>query len=540
MIHRFTQPTAHIARPSEFTYPFCYVPHPLVLLAAEQLQTYIAGQRAWQEELAGGKMFGVLVVADEADELGFLAAFSGNLAGRNDHPYFVPAVYDMLQHDGFFKVGERELIAINQEIKALETSEAYLSLKTELHSLEADAKEDIARHKAEFSAAKQRRDALRKSGTLSADALSDLIAESQFQKAEQKRTIARWHERITYEQQKIEKFETEIKQLKATRHTRSKELQQQIFRAFRMLNARGEERDLIAIFDEYVGKEPPAGAGECAAPKLLQEAYCKGLTPLAMGEFWWGASPRGAIRHHGTFYPSCRSKCYPILGWMLRGLNVAPNPMLTEMQRTEEVKTLYEDEDLMVIAKPAGMLSVAGKEDAPSVESIMRNRFPDADHPLIVHRLDMATSGLLVIAKTKAAHQDLQAQFAARTVRKRYMALLDGIVPADRGTITLPLCLDPDDRPRQMVHPIFGKPAETRFEVISRTQSQTRIALYPVTGRTHQLRVHMAHKEGLGCPIVGDTLYGTPSTRLMLHAEWIEFRHPRTRKLIAIEYPAEF
>ena len=316
-----------------------------------------------------------------------------------------------------------------------------------------------------------------------------------------------------------------------------------------MLNARGEVKDLYTIFEQTVQKVPPAGAGECALPKLLQYAYLHQLKPLAMAEFWWGDSPKNEIRHHGYYYPSCKGKCEPILQHMLQGLEVDENPLLNPVHEEEELEIVFEDEWLLVVNKPAGMLSVPGKaEDRDSVYHRLKKKYPEATGPMIVHRLDMATSGLLLVAKTKEVHQDLQAQFANRSIKKRYVAVLDGIVLSERtGRIELPLCLNPLDRPRQIVNKEYGKEAITEYRIISESGStfnesrkHTRIIFYPLTGRTHQLRVHAAHPEGLGCPILGDELYGKKADRLYLHAEYIEFRHPIYGDILRIQKEADF
>lgn len=392
-----------------------------------------------------------------------------------------------------------------------------------------------------MKAAKQQREIQRQASPLSPEKEAALIRESQFQKAEYKRMERSWKERINSLKSRITAYENEIQQLKTERKKRSAALQQKLFEQFRMLNYRGEAKTLCEIFEQTVHKTPPAGAGECAAPKLLQQAYLHNWKPVAMAEFWWGASPKTEIRHHGHYYPACKGKCEPILQHMLQGLEVEENPMLRSMQSVpKELETVFEDRWLLVINKPAGMLSVPGKEEAASIYSLMRQRYPDAEDPMIVHRLDMATSGLLVIAKTKQAHRHLQAQFENRTVKKRYVALLDGVVPQDTGTIELPLCLNPLDRPRQMVDTAYGKPAITDFEVLERKGNTTRISLYPHTGRTHQLRVHTAHPLGLHCPIIGDELYGKKADRLYLHAESIEFIHPVSGETIRLTRKAEF
>ena len=285
---------------------------------------------------------------------------------------------------------------------------------------------------------------------------------------------------------------------------------------------------------------------------------------------------------------------------MLQGLEVDENPLLNPVHEDEELEIVFEDEWLLVVNKPAGMLSVPGKaEDRDSVYHRLKKKYPEATGPMIVHRLDMATSGLLLVAKTKEVHQDLQAQFANRSIKKRYVAVLDGAIikteketkpiaekailiaketvstkktaKAERtgstGRIELPLCLNPLDRPRQMVSSEHGKEAITEYQIISESEKNTsesentfnesnridesersinesrkytRIVFYPLTGRTHQLRVHAAHPEGLGCPILGDELYGKKADRLYLHAEYIEFRHPIYGDILCIQKEADF
>lgn len=542
MLHRFTTPITDIPLPERFTYPFCYTPHPLCILAAKEVQSYLTRQTAWKDELRQGKMFGVLIVQTEHGETGYLAAFSGILAGKNLHPFFVPPVYDLLQPQGFFKIEEENISSINRNIRQLENDKAYAALSAELARTIQSAEDILATAKAQLKEAKTAREQRRKEKELNAQEEAELIRESQFQKAEYKRLERSWKARITTLQTQTEDWERRISALKSERKTRSAALQQKLFEQFGMLNYRGEVKNLCEIFGQTVHKTPPAGAGECAAPKLLQQAYLHGWKPIAMAEFWWGDSPKTEIRHHGHYYPACKGKCEPILQHMLQGLQVEENPMLKRMQvPSKNLEIVYEDSWLSVINKPAGMLSVLGKEDAVSVYSLMRGQYPEADGPLTVHRLDMATSGLMLIAKTKRVHQNLQAQFKNRLVRKRYVALLEGVVPKDKGTVDLPLCLNPLDRPRQMVHTEHGKPAITDYQVLERLDGkQTRIAFYPRTGRTHQLRIHAAHPLGLHCPIIGDELYGKKADRLYLHAEYLEFTHPITGETVRITKEAEF
>ena len=564
MIHFFKKPVSHLALPEKFTYPFHYTPHPLCVLAAEEVKEYIASRKEWQEELASGKMFGVLIVQtdngitnNEENQIGYLAAFSGNLAGKNLHPYFVPPVYDLLQPEGFFKIEEEQISAINIRIRELENSSSYLGSKEKWKIETEQAKAVLNQAKAELKMAKEAREIRRQSSPeLSEEEQASLIRESQYQKAEYKRLEKEWKKRLEELETEVRHFDIEIERLKTERKERSAALQRKLFEQFRMLNAQGEVKDLYTIFEQTVQKVPPAGAGECALPKLLQYAYLHQLKPLAMAEFWWGDSPKNEIRHHGYYYPSCKGKCEPILQHMLQGLEVDENPLLNPVHEEEELEIVFEDEWLLIVNKPAGMLSVPGKaEDRDSVYHRLKKKYPEATGPMIVHRLDMATSGLLLVAKTKKVHQDLQAQFANRSIKKRYVAVLDGIVLSERtGRIELPLCLNPLDRPRQIVSKEYGKEAITEYKIISESEKiidesersineprkYTRIVFYPLTGRTHQLRVHAAHPEGLGCPILGDELYGKKADRLYLHAEYIEFRHPIYGDIFRIQKKADF
>ena len=608
MIHFFKKPVSHLALPEKFTYPFHYTPHPLCVLAAEEVKAYIASRKEWQEELASGKMFGVLIVQtdngitnNEENQIGYLAAFSGNLDGKNLHPYFVPPVYDLLQPEGFFKIEEEQISAINIRIRELENSSSYLNSKEKWKIETEQAKAVLNQAKAELKMAKEAREIRRQSSPeLSEEEQASLIRESQYQKAEYKRLEKEWKKRLEELETEVRHFDIEIERLKTERKERSAALQRKLFEQFRMLNAQGEVKDLYTIFEQTVQKVPPAGAGECALPKLLQYAYLHQLKPLAMAEFWWGDSPKNEIRHHGYYYPSCKGKCEPILQHMLQGLEVDENPLLNPVHEEEELEIVFEDEWLLVVNKPAGMLSVPGKaEDRDSVYHRLKKKYPEATGPMIVHRLDMATSGLLLVAKTKEVHQDLQAQFANRSIKKRYVAVLDGTIikteketkpiaekailiaketvstkktaKAERtgntGRIELPLCLNPLDRPRQMVSREHGKEAITEYQIISESEritseyentfnesnridesersineprKYTRIVFYPLTGRTHQLRVHAAHPEGLGCPILGDELYGKKADRLYLHAEYIEFRHPIYGDILRIQKEADF
>ena len=627
-----------IPSPRQFTYPFCYDVDPLAEAASLELQRYIADADLMSTEKGCGKMFGVLVVEyeDESGALqrGFLAAYSGLLGGRNDWPYFVPPVFDAQQPDGHFKRTEREISAINREIAAIEHDAEYLQSVAQHEQTKKRLQAEVDAFKAEVDAAKARRDARRKSGEpLSEEEQAEMIRESQFMKAElRRRRKAMEQADSTLNTQ----HSTLLKSLQRKRKQMSDELQRWLFSAYRMLNAKGEERDLIDIFREYTHAMPPAGAGDCCAPKLLQYAYQHHLRPVCMAEFWWGESPASEIRHHLHYYPACRSKCLPILTHMLKGLDVAPNP-LAKKRHTAEPRVLYADEYIMVVDKPAGMLSVPGKAESVrsefsdsaniSVEEYFANlQLPtnsqftteqftigEADNSKLkiqnskflkaAHRLDMDTSGLLVLARTEESYVELQRQFASRETMKRYEAVLSGVpkhivggygIPAvaianscshlyfygqglrqecrsllrlepfaiqfakySSGCISLPLIADINDRPRQCVDMEHGKPALTLYNIVEVRavdantavayttkkvdKRRTLVHLYPKTGRTHQLRVHCAHPLGLACPILGDPLYGTErADRMYLHAAELTFRHPITGETMHFLLPSGF
>lgn len=544
-LHYFADSIPLFPLPEKFTYPFHYTPHPLCVAAADEVGRYVEANGEWQEELRKGKMFGVLVVRTDAGEVGYLAAFSGILAGKNRHTYFVPPVYDVQEPDGFFRVEEEQISGINRQIEELQADARYQDCKRRFADETRLAGQVLEEMRERMKAAKEERDRLRSAAIpIHPD---ELIRESQFQKAELKRQKQSWKNRLASLRAEIEEHEKEIERLKTERKTRSAALQQWLFRQFRMLNARGEERDLCDLFEDTAQKTPPAGAGECAAPKLLQYAYLNGWQPLAMAEFWWGDSPKNEIRRHGYYYPACTGKCGPILKHMLQGLRVEENPLETDMHRNAELEIVYEDEWLSVVNKPAGMLSVPGKSDLDSVYSRVRRMYPEATGPMIVHRLDMATSGLILIAKTKEVHQNLQAQFKNRTVCKRYVAWLDGHVEEKEGRIELPLRPDPEDRPRQVVDAFHGKPTVTDYHVLrrggkdgSRAVPTTFVSFAPKTGRTHQLRVHAAHPLGLNAPIVGDELYGRKADRLYLHAGYLGFVHPVSGVYVEVEKESGF
>jgi len=552
--HKFKQDISAIELPTRFTFPFCYEPHPLAVTAAKELQYYIETQEDWthnfgldsaMEGLAIGKMFGVLVVRNQHNELGYLAAVSGKLAGSNKHRFFVPPIFDMLEENSFFLNEEVHLNALNRKIERLENSEELADTQRNLDRLKNEWDKSLDELKSKLRIQKKERKETRTKLKVSlSDAEYELLMEDmRSQSLKDKQQLQRFqydmHLALETESNHLQQLLSTITALKEERKTRSGNLQKQLFEQYNFRNAKGQRKNVVDIFHEFDTITPPAGSGECAAPKLLQYAYENQLTPLALAEFWWGCSPASEIRRHKNYYPACRKKCEPILGYMLQGLVVDPNPMQQETTLDIALPQIYEDEDIIIINKPAEFLSVPGIYVKDSVYNRILQRYPKAG-PIIIHRLDMSTSGLLVVAKNKEAHKFIQDQFIQHTIKKTYIALLDGIIEAPSGLIDLPLRVDLDDRPRQMVCYTYGKPAQTKWEKIAIENNQTRVRFYPLTGRTHQLRMHAVHPNGLNTPIVGDDLYGKKANRLHLHAASITFIHPRSKKEMTFEIEPDF
>ncbi|WP_243751816.1 RluA family pseudouridine synthase [Niastella caeni] len=537
-----------IELPERFTFPFYYEPHPLTKIAATELQHYLETQTHLEhnfglstdrEGIAIGKMFGVLVVQDPAGKLGYLSAFSGKLAGSNDHPRFVPPVFDMLVENSFF-LKEIEIInAINDRIKEIESNNNYLHLKLDLEVLSAQSLQEISAFREQLKSNRESRKEIRemKKQRLSSrdyEAVeADLIKLSLHDKHQLNVLTNKWEKILEKIRTALAQFESDLENLKNERKEKSAALQQQLFEQYVFLNKDGKSKSLQEIFSLTAFGKPPGGAGECATPKLLQFAFVNGYKPIAMAEFWWGATPKSEIRKHKQYYPACTGKCKPILAHMLEGMLVDENPFLRIPEGSRELKIVYEDESLVVVNKPAGLLSVPGKEIRESVYTRLKDVLDT--EPLIVHRLDMDTSGLLVVAKTEQAHKHIQRQFMQGTVRKRYRALLSKEIDESEGEISLPLIADVYNRPRQLVCFETGKKSITRWKVIKKYNAMTKVDFWPLTGRTHQLRMHSAHELGLNAPIVGDDLYGTVAKRMYLHAAHLEFTHPKTKEKISFE-----
>lgn len=546
----FSAPVNHMALPDKFTFPFYYEPKAIAVAATEQLQQQLETQLEYLANPANneesGKMFGVLVVQNNQQQLGYLAAYSGQLEGVSSKINFVPAVADMQLHDAEYLAQSSIINNINAQIEQLENSEQFSTLNNAFNQANATYQQQLEAQQALMQVSRrmrkqQRTDASTQLSPTDFEQLKiQLAGQSIVEKKQLQALKQQWQSKLDTLQQALNNITDEIAHLKKRRKTLSKSLQKKLFAQYQFLNANKETKDLNAIFAPLPEHTPPAGAGDCAAPKLLQYAYQHNLKPLALAEFWWGAAPKSAIRHHKHYYPSCYSKCQPILGHMLKGLHVEENPLLINPAIGKDLTIIYQDQDILVINKPAEFLSVPGVNIEDSVYLRIKTQFPHATGPLIVHRLDMSTSGLLIIALNKRAHKALQKQFIERTIEKRYVALVAGNVVENSGTIDLPLRLDFDDKPRQLVCYQHGKASLTTWQVLERKENITRLHLYPKTGRTHQLRVHCAHKLGLNMPIVGDDHYGEKANRLHLHAEYLSFCHPINHQQLEFEVAPDF
>jgi len=553
----FKRSVKGIRFPERLPNPFYFKVHPLAMIASEELQEYIERQENWSyycglqshDTIVGiGKMFGVLVVENDNKELGYLAAYSGKLAYTNNHPHFVPPIFDMLEidkpQDTFYQVGEQKLYAMSEEIARMEQDETLHKSKGLLYILETKHAITLKTLQQQRFLSKQQRQKMRDSikdclpdeRNLVLEMLKQESIREHFELKDFKKKYRLEREELIT---KIEIFQREIDNLKETRKRFSKELQDHLFAQYHFLNALGERKNVLELFKDHFDEKPPAGAGECCAPKLLHYAYQHKLKPIAMAEFWWGKSPNSEIRHHKQFYPACKGKCFPILSHMLKGIDVDKNPIEEENIKIP-LKIIYEDEFLLAIDKPSELLSVPGKTRTLSVFDLLCDYLPKEQKPWMVHRLDMSTSGILIVAKNKDVYVHLQEQFSRKTIKKRYIALLESLIIEQKGTISLPLRVDLDDRPRQLVCFKHGKLALTQWEKIEQKEGKTRVYFYPITGRTHQLRIHAAHHLGLNAPIVGDNLYGTHADRLYLHADRLQFVHPKTKKKITLHSQVPF
>lgn len=549
------------ALPERFTFPFCYEPHPLCLLAAQELQNKLSSDSGFQQEFSQtGKMFGVLIVENHQGEVGYLSAFSGKLNNPENSINFVPCVFDVEKESAIYAEDTRIINGLNSELEKLlvnpllEDYQQGIEIKVNLQD------EQLAQHRSQMTLNKKIRKDKRAHirGNLAEDDLAQglkkLAQESIDDKNHLRDLKTYWREQVSQIQQKLDSLRDEINSIKKRRKHLSTRLQKTIFKQYRMLNTAGIEKDLIELFKTAPFQTPPAGTGDCAAPKLLQYAFKEKLRPLAMAEFWWGHAPKSEIRQHKNFYAACSGKCQPILAHMLEGMIVDDNPLLVNPAEGKLLETIYQDDDIVVVNKPGEFLSVPGKHIEDSVYLRIKQQFPQATGSYIVHRLDMSTSGIMVLTLTKRAQKHIQQQFVNRTIKKRYMAILEGDIEKSlgkkEGEINLPLRGDFDDKPKQLVCFEQGKKAKTHWEVIDVVEGKSKLYLYPESGRTHQLRVHCAHPLGLNLPILGDDLYGENHhyhgtdkkayQRLHLHAEMLTLTHPITKEVMTFQVDTNF
>lgn len=550
---RFTQPITHLAIPTEFTYPFAYQANPLARLAAQELQQKLTLNPPIHSTTQG-RMYGVLVVKTTEGEIGYLSAISGNIDINKTNVQdidFVPNIVDGFISDDKQQQLHQQVNLLNHDIDKLVASKNYLDAEQLLLAEQQSGELQITKRQQTNSENKIKRKRMRlklnkayEQKLLTTNALKSQSIELARQSVADKKALTElkqyWQQRISSAQNNYDVLHQKVNELKKRRRQLSVRLQKWLFEQYRLLNAKGNVKDVLSLFRETVTPKPPAGTGDCAAPKLLQYAYQHQLSPICMAEFWWGEAPKSEVRKHLQFYPACQGKCLPILNHMLEGLNVEKNPLLENPAANLALPIVYQDAHIVVVNKPSGLLSVPGKTIKDSVYQRIVEQYPNATGKLILHRLDMATSGLLVLALSSRAHKHLQKQFINKVVQKRYVVLLDGEIHQQQGEITLPLTLDFYDRPRQKVCFESGKPAHTKWQKLAIEQGKTRLLLYPITGRTHQLRVHCAHVEGLHTPIIGDDLYGTPDTRLKLHAQHLSFLHPISQQRVTFEVNADF
>lgn len=550
--------------PQRFTFPFCYEPHPLCLVASKELQQQLESHKDLHEEFQqSGKMFGVLIVQNQQGTIGYLSAFSGKKLASKHTIHFVPPVVDLNDQSDFFYAENQRINQLNSVLEKLLANPDIAKQELILASLLEQQNIQLEQHRNHMANNRKTRKAKRSKLTheLNGDALAQQLKQLASESIEDKNKLRDlkqyWQNKIVQVEQKISVFTDEITQLKNTRKRLSVRLQKRLFRQYRLLNSAGVEKDLMELFKTAPYPIPPAGTGDCAAPKLLQYAFTHQLKPLAMAEFWWGRAPKSEIRQHKNFYAACSGKCLPILTHMLEGIALDDNPLLVNPAEGKALDIIYQDNDMVIVNKPSEFLSVPGKYINDSVYLRIKQQFPLATGSFIVHRLDMSTSGVMVLALTKRAQKNLQQQFINRTIKKRYVALLEcqlgenanHILMANKGEINLPLRGDFEDRPRQLVCFEQGKQARTQWEIIERSPEKLKLYLYPETGRTHQLRVHCAHPQGLNTPILGDDLYGNDlyenngnkkHQRLHLHAQMLTLHHPVNKEVMTFAIDEDF
>ncbi|MDL5027268.1 pseudouridine synthase [Vibrio sp. TMPB1044] len=539
-----------LALPTRFTFPYYYTPHPVCELAMLQLQQSLVEYGI--NETSQGNLYAVLLVQNPTtQELGYLSAFSGlqldpALVSQLNNIHFVPPAFDSKQFQSQNSANLARQMQLANDIKKLQQSHNLDALLAELEELKIKSAQAIDTFQLAMTANKAQRNELREQanqekalGNLesAANLLKQLGNQSSQEKRDLKALRIEWKQKIAERQSHVDLIENELKNRKQDHQAVSEQLETQRLSHYRFINQAAEPKHLLELLE---GKDALEGSGDCCLPKLLNFAFEHSLKPLALAEFWWGLPPTDIIRQHGNLYPVCQSKSFEILDHQLSDIELEDNPLIVNPAVGKSFDIVYEDEDIVVVNKPEEFLSVPGKFIEDSVYTRIKARYPDATGPLIIHRLDMSTSGLLILALTAESNKHIQKQFIDRTVEKRYTALLDGEITGESGDISLPLRGDITDRPRQLVCHEHGRNAETHWQAVSTNNGKTKVHLYPKTGRTHQLRIHCAHPQGLGVPIRGDDLYGYKRERLHLHAGYLKLIHPTTGEWMEFEVPSEF
>ncbi|UPR59919.1 RluA family pseudouridine synthase [Vibrio sp. ED004] len=539
-----------LALPERFTFPYYYTPHPVCELAMQQLQQSLLD--CGVNETSQGNLYAVLLVQHpQTQELGYLSAFSGLQLDASLEPLlssiaFVPSAFDNQQFEALNTQVLTQQATLANDIANLEKTHNLDELTVTLSELKNNASKAIEAFQLTMAANKAQRNQLREQANQekelgNLDSAADLLKQLGNQSSQEKRDLKalriEWKQKIAERQFQVDAIDNDLKSHKQDYQTISAELETQRLSHYRFINQAAEPKSLLELLD---GKDALEDSGDCCLPKLLNFAFEHGFKPLALSEFWWGLPTTDIIRQHGNLYPVCQSKSFEILDHQLAGVELEDNPLIVNPAVGKSFDIVYEDDEIVVVNKPEEFLSVPGKFIEDSVYTRIKARYPDATGPLIIHRLDMSTSGLLILALTAESNKHIQKQFIDRTVEKRYTALLDGEIHGDSGDISLPLRGDITDRPRQLVCHEHGRNAETHWQAVSTNNGKTKVHLYPKTGRTHQLRVHCAHPQGLGVPIRGDDLYGYKRERLHLHAGYLKLVHPTTGKWIEFEVPSEF
>ncbi|WP_102363365.1 RluA family pseudouridine synthase [Vibrio cyclitrophicus] len=539
-----------LALPTRFTFPYYYTPHPTCELAMLQLQQSLTD--CGVNETSQGNLYAVLLVQNPTtQELGYLSAFSGlqldpALIYQLNNINFVPPAFDSEKFQSQNSANLALQLQLENDIKKLQQSHNLDTLLVELEELKVESAQAIESFQLAMAANKAQRNELREQANhekalgnqeLASNLLKQLGNQSSQEKRDLKGLRIEWKQKIAERQSQVDAIESELKNRKQGYQVISAQLKTQRLSHYHFINQAKQSKSLLELLD---GKDALEGSGDCCLPKLLNFAFECGLKPLALSEFWWGQPPKSQIRQHGNLYPVCQSKSFEILDHQLIGIELEDNPLIVNPAIGKSFDIVYEDKEIVVVNKPDEFLSVPGKFIEDSIYTRIKARYPNATGPLIIHRLDMSTSGLLILALTAESNKHIQKQFIDRTVVKRYTALLEGEIDGKSGDISLPLRGDITDRPRQLVCHKHGRNAETYWEAVSSNNGKTKVHLYPKTGRTHQLRVHCAHPLGLGLPIRGDDLYGYKRERLHLHAGYLKLIHPTTGEWMEFEVPSEF